>query len=114
MSTPEDRPTFAADFPRRLEELDERLDAARERLGAVTQRLEASPRSAPADGAAGPHLLFVPTPGGYELVDADGPIPGPGETVEVPGRSELRHRVAKVTRSPLPDDGRACVYLQLE
>jgi hypothetical protein len=55
------------------------------------------------------HLLFVTKPSGYELVERDGDPPTPGEAVEL---EELRYTVTKVGPSPLPQDERACAYLQ--
>ena len=55
------------------------------------------------------HLLFVTKPSGYELVERDGDPPTPGEAVEL---EELRYTVIKVGPSPLPQDERACAYLQ--
>ncbi len=55
------------------------------------------------------HLLFVTKPTGYELVERDGDPPSPGDAVEV---EDLRFTVAKVGPSPLPQDERACAYLQ--
>jgi hypothetical protein len=55
------------------------------------------------------HLLFVTKPSGYELVERDGDPPAPGESVEV---EDLSFTVTKVGPSPLPQDERACAYLQ--
>jgi hypothetical protein len=59
--------------------------------------------------ADGKHLLFVWTPGGYELRERDGDPPEVGSEVEVDDR---RERVGKVGPSPLPGDPRPCAYLQ--
>jgi hypothetical protein len=56
------------------------------------------------------HLVFVPGHGGYELAERDGDAPRPGEEVELDGNG--RYVVVKVTSSPLPQDERACAYLQ--
>jgi hypothetical protein len=56
------------------------------------------------------HLLFVPRHNGYELAERDGDAPRPGEEVDLDGSG--RFVVAKVTSSPLPQDERACAYLQ--
>ena len=55
------------------------------------------------------HLLFVTKPSGYELVERDGDPPALGESVEV---EDLSFTVIKVGPSPLPQDERACAYLQ--
>jgi ABC-type transporter Mla subunit MlaD len=61
----------------------------------------------------GDYVLLVPSGKGYALVEATGPFPGTGETLELddPHTGELsRFAVARVGRSPLPDGG-TCVYL---
>jgi hypothetical protein len=60
--------------------------------------------------SAGNHLLFVPKPSGYELVERDGEAPKAGSEVEL--EEGARYTVIKIGPSPLPDDGRACAYLQ--
>jgi hypothetical protein len=55
------------------------------------------------------YLLFVWTPGGYELHSGHGELPKPGATVEQDGRT---WRVAKIGPSPLPGDDRPCAYLE--
>jgi hypothetical protein len=55
------------------------------------------------------HLRFVWTANGYELRERDGDAPGVGDEVD---EGEERLRVTKVAPSPLPGDGRRCVYLQ--
>jgi hypothetical protein len=57
------------------------------------------------------HLAFVPTGDGYRLAALDGPAPEVGVELEVPGL-EGRLRVTRVSRSPLPLDARACVFLE--
>ena len=56
------------------------------------------------------HLLFVPRHTGYELTEREGQAPGPGEDVELDGQGAFV--VVKVAPSPLPDDDRACAYLE--
>ena len=55
------------------------------------------------------YLAFTSTPNGYELREEEGEPPHVGEEVERDGR---RWQVLKVAQSPLPNDQRACVYLQ--
>jgi hypothetical protein len=55
------------------------------------------------------YLLFVWTPGGYELREREGEPPRVGEEVEEDG---TRLRVSKVGASPLPGDSRPCAFLQ--
>ena len=59
--------------------------------------------------AHGKHLLFVWKPSGYELREAEGDAPAVGSLVEVDDREE---QVVKIGPSPLPNDPRACAYLQ--
>jgi hypothetical protein len=60
--------------------------------------------------SAGNHLLFVSKPSGYELVERDGEAPEAGSEVEL--EEGARYTVIKIGPSPLPEDGRACAYLQ--
>lgn len=57
------------------------------------------------------HLRLVPQPAGYVLTESPGPPPRAGERVEV---NHKRFCVARVGRSPLPDDARPCAFLLLE
>ena len=54
------------------------------------------------------HLLFVWTPSGSELREAEGEVPNVGAEIE---QDDVKLRVTKVAPSPLPGDSRACVYL---
>jgi len=56
------------------------------------------------------HLLLVPTPEGYELLERPGGAPAAGSVVDLGGG--WRGEVVKVVRSPLPGDRRRCAYLQ--
>jgi len=106
---------FLAELDARLEQLGRRLDQLVETLAAA----QAAPGAPGGDAApvaegvapAG-HILFLPTPAGYELVERPGPPPAPGETVEIEGRLGA-YVAAKVGPAPLPGDRRPCVYLQL-
>jgi hypothetical protein len=53
------------------------------------------------------YLIFVWSPGGYELREQEGDPPQVGDEVEVDGRSL---QITKVGASPLPGDDRVCVY----
>ena len=57
------------------------------------------------------HLLFVPTPQGYLLVQRGGAAPALGDVVELPETPGARLMVAKLASSPLPHDSRICAYL---
>jgi hypothetical protein len=54
------------------------------------------------------HVLFVWSPSGYELREAQGEVPQVGAEVEQDGST---FRVTKVAPSPLPGDHRLCAYL---
>jgi hypothetical protein len=112
VSETETSASFATDFPRRLEELDDRLVALGDRLAAVSARLGGKRLAAQESRAGGPHLLFVPSSGGYELVEAPGSAPAVGSSVQVHGRDGLRFPVVKIAPSPLPGDVRVCAYLE--
>jgi hypothetical protein len=56
------------------------------------------------------HLLFVPTPARYLLLEREGPPPAPGEELEVP-EADASFSVVKVGRAPYPGEPRPCVYL---
>jgi len=56
------------------------------------------------------HLLFVPSPHGYHLLEAEGEPPAVGSELALD--SGQRFLVSKVARSPLPADPRRCAYLQ--
>jgi hypothetical protein len=58
------------------------------------------------------HLLFVPTPHGYLLLEESGAPPNVGDVLDLLEGPANRAVVAKVTSSPLPQDRRACAYLQ--
>jgi hypothetical protein len=54
------------------------------------------------------HVLFVWSPSGYELREAQGDAPQIGAEVEQDG---TKFRVTKLGPSPLPGDPRLCAYL---
>ena len=82
------------------------LDFLRSRLS-LLEAAPVEPEPAPVPVDNGPHILFVPRNGGYELVERDGPPPARGETVE----ADAVYIVAKVGPSPRPGEQRTCVYL---
>ena len=56
-------------------------------------------------------LAFVPSPQGYALLERAGPVPAPGQALDLDG---ARYRVLREAPSPLPRDRRRCVYLERE
>jgi hypothetical protein len=95
-----------------------RLDAKLADWDARLDRVESQQRPAveadvPSESPApGRHILFLPSPSGYELVERDGELPAAGELVELDGR-EGSYAVTRIVRSPLPDDRRRCAYLEI-
>jgi hypothetical protein len=61
--------------------------------------------------AAERHLLFVSTPGGYALVEREGPPPSVGRGIELPEQA-VSFLVTKLGPSPLPNDSRICAFLE--
>jgi hypothetical protein len=84
------------------------LIAEIERLKAefTNLRVVETPKPEPATA----HLLFVPTPARYLLVERLGPPPEPGEELELPAEKGL-FVVTKVGRSPYPGERRPCAFL---
>lgn len=62
-------------------------------------------------GAADGHLLFISTPGGYSVLEREGPPPPLGERIEIPEQTSS-FVVIKLGASPLPNDRRSCAYLE--
>jgi len=89
-----------------LQEQNRRLQAEIERLHAEFTRLEVV--EAPQVPSA--HLLFVPTPERYLVLERDGAPPAPGDELELDD-AQARLVVTKIGRSPYPDDRRPCAYL---
>ena len=54
------------------------------------------------------HLLFVPTPARYLVVERQGPPPAPGEELEL---DEGTFLVGKLARAPFPGEPRPCAFL---
>jgi hypothetical protein len=57
------------------------------------------------------HVLFLPTPDGYEVIEADDDPPPVGQLLL------LEHgcfRVQRIGRSPFPQDRRVCLFLEAE
>jgi len=82
------------------------LDFLRARLSTL-ESAPVEPEADPEPVDNGPHILFVPRNGGYEIVERDGPPPARGDTVE----ADAVYIVAKVGPSPRPGEQRTCVYL---
>lgn len=119
------RPRAVPDVAAHLEALEDAISALSLRLGAL--ELARSRSSAPPSGTEradvrelrleppppriGPalrHTFFVPTPRGYEIVEADGVVPSLGASVTIGARC---YTVEGSRRTPLPLDTRPCLVL---
>ena len=106
----------------RLAELIERVVELLDEVGRSPAR-EAAPAPAPnlpdAEPSAVPnpapsvngHVLFVPWPDGYRLLEREGAPPARGDMVEL---GEDGFSVLRLGPSPLPGDRRRCAYLERE
>ena len=91
-------------------ELD-RLQAENRRLQEEIARLHdefTRLRLVEAPEAPASHLLFVPTPARYLMVERQGPPPAPGEELEL---NEGTFLVGKLGRAPFPGEQRPCAFL---
>ena len=102
-----------------LEELSERLErieaslADRAEAPQAVLSVDAAPAVAPGPDPEpeGPtsFVAFVPSAGGYRLVDVTGLLPARGGTLDVEGAARV---VTRLGRSPLPGDRRRCAFLE--
>lgn len=88
----------------RLEAENRRLQDEIERLRGEFTKLKLVETPEPATE----HLLFVPTPKRYELVERDGPAPAEGATLVLDERPFV---VSKVGPAPFPSEPRSCAFL---
>ena len=91
-------------------ELD-RLQAENRRLQEEIARLHdefSKLRLVEAPESPASHLLFVPTPARYLMVERQGPPPAPGEELEL---NEGTFLVGKLGRAPFPGEQRPCAFL---
>ena len=88
----------------RLEAENRRLQDEIEQLRGEFTKLKLVETPEPADS----HLLFVPTPARYLLVERDGAPPEPGSTLEL---EEGAFAVAKLGDAPVPGEERPCAFL---
>lgn len=98
----------------RAEEAIRQIEQAAAEKAAEVDRLEQAVAAidvvepAPAMDTGG-HVLFAWTPRGYALHAGDGDLPSVGARLRLNGHE---YAVAKLAPSPLPGDGRRCVYLE--
>ena len=88
----------------RLEAENRRLQDEIDRLRGEFTKLKLVETPAPAAS----HLLFVPTPARYVLVERDGAPPQPGSRLEL---EEGAFAVAKLGDAPFPGEDRPCAFL---
>ncbi|HSS80558.1 MAG TPA: hypothetical protein VLK24_05115 [Gaiellaceae bacterium] len=87
-----------------LEAENRRLQDEIERLRGEFTKLKLVENTQPASS----HLLFVPTPARYLLVERDGAPPQPGAKLEL---EQGAFAVAKVGDAPIPGEDRPCAFL---
>jgi hypothetical protein len=90
----------------RLESENGRLQEEIERLQVEFARLKVV--EAPPEASS--HLLFVPTPARYLLVEREGAPPDPGSELDVAEALET-FVVAKVGAAPFPGERAPCAFL---
>jgi hypothetical protein len=91
----------------------DRLLAENRRLHDEIERLRvelARPKITEAPELLSSHVVFVPTPERYLLLERQGPPPEPGDALDLPEGSFL---VGKVGRAPFPGERRPCAFLLL-
>jgi hypothetical protein len=87
-----------------LRALADHLDTLEAEVADLTAQLSRGERERPPG-----HVLFVPTPAGYALVEANEPPPPVGQLLLL---EDGCFRVQRVGRSPFPRDGRPCLFLE--
>jgi hypothetical protein len=88
----------------RLQAENRRLQGEIEQLRSEFSRLKV--REAPELPSS--HVVFVPTPARYVLVEREGAPPEPGDLLDLPEGSFV---VGKVGRAPFPGERRPCAFL---
>jgi hypothetical protein len=88
----------------RLQAENRRLQDELERLRAEFTRLEVV--EAPEQPSS--HVVFIPTPERYLLLECQGPPPEPGAALDLPEGSFV---VGKIGRAPFPGERRPCAFL---
>ena len=98
-----DRANRAEAENKRLQEEIERLHSEFTRLRVIEAELVKPEPELPRT-----HVLFVPTPTRYLLLERQGPPPKAGTELSL---SEGNFLVGKVGRAPVPGERRACAFL---
>jgi hypothetical protein len=94
----------------RLQEENRRLQHEVERIRAEFTQLKVveTPEEPEEPGQPSSHVVFVPTPARYVLLERQGPPPDPGDALELPEGSFV---VGKIGRAPFPGERLACAFL---
>ena len=90
---------------RMLQDEIERLHAEFTKLRVIEAE---TPEPEPEPEQPSSHLLFIPTPARYLLVERQGPPPQSGDQIAL---SEGSFVVGKLGRAPVPGERRACAFL---
>jgi hypothetical protein len=109
----EARPTALEAVPDPEPEALERLQAENRRLQEEIERLRVEftkPHVLEGPEQPSSHVLFVPTPHGYRLVEREGQPPSPGDELDL-GEAAGRLVVTKLGRAPLPGERVVCAFL---
>jgi hypothetical protein len=88
----------------RLQVENRRLMDEIERLRSEFTQLKVVETSEPPSS----HLVFIPTPERYVLLERQGPPPEPGDALDLPEGSFV---VGKIGRAPFPGERRPCAFL---
>jgi hypothetical protein len=88
-----------------VQELAEHLNKLETEVAELRERLR---HEEPEELPPG-HVLFLPTPDGYAIVEADDPPPPASRLVLIDDRW---FRVLRIGRSPFPRDRRPCLFLE--
>jgi hypothetical protein len=91
---------------RRLQDEIERLRSEFTRLTVVEESEERAEPDEPEQPAS--HVVFIPTPERYVLLERQGPPPEPGVELDLP---EGGFVVGKIGRAPFPGERRPCAFL---
>jgi hypothetical protein len=89
----------------------DRLLAENRLLQHEIERLRAEltrPKIVEAPAQPSSHVVFVPTPERYLLLERQGPPPDPGDKLDLPEGSFV---VGKIGRAPFPGERRPCAFL---
>ncbi len=105
----EERTAHAASR-REIDRLESRSTELTAELEAVHAELAERPEPPPVEELPSAHVVFLPGAEGYRIEARPGPAPEVGSDEELDG---VHLRVARIGRSPLPADGRRCVYLEV-